>query len=272
LLDEKLEQDSGTIEIDRVEGKVEFNNVNFSYRDDAPTVLKDISFSVKSGKTVALVGRSGGGKSTLVSLLSRFYEVADGEIKIDGVNIQDYKMQSLRDQFALVSEHVTLFNDTIAKNIAYGSSADATEDAIIQAAEAAYAMDFIRELPDGLQTMVGENGVLLSGGQRQRLAIARAILKDAPILIFDEATSALDTESERFIQSALEKLMKNRTTFIIAHRLSTIETADVIMVIDGGKIVETGSHQELLYADGYYAKLHGLQFNEKTALEAVPVA
>jgi len=271
LLDEELEEDSGTVEVERVQGDIEFNQVNFSYRNDALMVLKNISFSAKSGQTIALVGRSGGGKSTLMSLLSRFYEVTDGEIKIDGINIQDYTLKSLRNQFALVSQHVTLFNDTIAKNIAYGSSADAGEEAVIQAAEAAYAMDFIRALPEGLQTMVGENGVLLSGGQRQRLAIARAILKDAPILIFDEATSALDTESERFIQAALEKLMKNRTTFIIAHRLSTIENADVIMVIDDGKIVETGSHQELLYANGYYAKLHGLQFNEQTAFEAVPV-
>ena len=215
------------------------------------------------------MGRSGSGKSTLVSLLPRFYDVVNGKIFIDDIEINEYQLAALRHQFALVSQQVTLFNDTIARNISYGQLLDVQEADIIRAAEVAQAMEFIRELPEGLNTLVGENGVLLSGGQRQRLAIARALLKNAPILILDEATSALDTESERDIQSALEELMRHRTTLVVAHRLSTIEKADRILVMDKGFIVEMGTHQELLYRNGYYARLHALQFKEEPLFSGV---
>ena len=260
LLDEKLERDFGTKTIARAQGKIEYRDVTFSYPGSKKTILHNVSFTILPGQTVALVGSSGGGKTTLAGLLPRFYDVISGSILVDDANIQDYKLQDLRKQFALVSQHLTLFNDTIARNIAYGAFNDITEDKIVRAAEAAHIMDFIRHLPEGLNTMVGENGLLLSGGQRQRIAIARALLKDAPILILDEATSALDTESERHIQSALDNLMKKRTTLVIAHRLSTIEHADKIIVIDHGKIIEAGNHEELLEQKGQYAKLYTMQF------------
>ncbi len=263
MLDEKFEQDLGTLVVKRAQGKIEFSQVNFSY-DDVTQVLHDINFSVEPGEVVALVGRSGSGKSTLVSLLPRFYADFTGDIRLDGASILDYRLASLRDQFALVSQNVTLFNDTIANNIAYGRLHTASVAEISAAAEAAYALDFIEQLPLGLNTLVGENGVLLSGGQRQRIAIARALLKNAPILILDEATSALDTESERYIQAALDELMRHRTTLVIAHRLSTVEHANKIIVMDQGKIVEMGTHQALLSAEGYYAKLYGMQFKDVT--------
>lgn len=264
LMDEKPEIDTGTQALARAKGKMTFSNVNFSY-DTGKHVLQDVSFDVEPGKVIALVGRSGSGKSTLVSLLPRFYNDYTGDILLDDLSIRDYTLKDLRKQFAIVSQSVTLFHDTIRNNIAYGRFDQVSEADIIQAAKASYAMEFIEKLPDGLNSLVGENGVLLSGGQRQRIAIARAILKDAPILILDEATSALDTESERYIQAALEELMKTRTTLVIAHRLSTVEHADKIIVMDQGKIVEVGNHQELLALEGHYAKLYGMQFRDMPA-------
>lgn len=263
-LDTLVEVDEGVEEFSgRAKGRVEFNQVSFSYLDGThESVLKDISFTIEPGETVALVGRSGSGKSTIVSLLARFYEADAGVISLDGMNICDLTLKSLRSQIAFVNQNVTLFNDTIAKNIAYGQSATCSLTQIEEAAIAAHAMDFIVDLPQGLDTIVGENGVLLSGGQRQRLAIARAIIKDAPVLILDEATSALDTESERHIQAALDEVMRDRTTIVIAHRLTTIENADKIVVLDQGQIVEVGSHHALLQQNGHYARLHAMQFNE----------
>jgi ATP-binding cassette, subfamily B, bacterial MsbA len=260
MLDIESERDTGTLEIGRTEGRIEYRNVNFSYDPAKGRVLDSISFAVEPGETVALVGRSGSGKSTLVKLLPRFYEVTEGQILLDDRDINEYRLQSLRDQIALVSQHVTLFNDTVANNIAYGRLAKVSREDIREAAKAAYALDFIERLPEGFDTLVGEDGILLSGGQRQRLAIARAILKDAPILILDEATSALDSESEKQIQRALERLMKTRTTIVIAHRLSTIEKANRILVLDHGRIVEQGAHRQLLAKKGHYASLHALQF------------
>jgi len=261
LLDEETERDKGSVSLTRLKGRIEYRGVNFHYDRSKEPVLSDISFTVESGKTVAIVGRSGSGKTTLINLLPRFYDVTKGEITIDGNNIQDFRLQDLRNQFALVSQHTALFNDTIAHNIAYGQETTDME-AVITAAEAAHAMEFISQMPDGINTRVGENGVLLSGGQRQRIAIARALFKNAPILILDEATSSLDTHSERHIQSALEHLMQQRTTLVIAHRLSTIENADEIIVMDKGKIVEYGMHETLLARGGAYAELHRIQFNE----------
>ena len=255
------EADLGEKEVGRALGEVSISNVEFTYPGTKKVTLKGISLEAKAGEVVALVGRSGSGKSSLVNLIPRFYEPQVGTIKIDGVNSQDFTLASLRRQISMVTQQVTLFNDTVANNIAYGQP-DATREQIEAAAKSAYAMSFIEELPEGLDTLVGDNGVLLSGGQRQRLAIARAILKDAPILILDEATSALDTESERYIQKALDEVMKNRTTFVIAHRLSTIEKADTIMVMDQGEIIESGSHKELLEKGGAYAQLHAMQFSE----------
>ncbi|MDF1655229.1 MAG: lipid A export permease/ATP-binding protein MsbA [Coxiellaceae bacterium] len=262
LLDKPAEKDSGDYRVDRSKGQISFKAVGFAYGDDdSKATLSDISFDVAPGQVVALVGRSGAGKTTLINLLPRFYELQSGEITIDGVPIQQYELANLRQQMSLVSQHATLFNDTIAHNIAYGAgSSEYTEQDIINAAEAAHAMEFINELPQGLNTMIGENGVLLSGGQRQRLAIARALLKDAPILILDEATSALDSHAERHIQQALSHLMQNRTTLVIAHRLSTIENADKIVVLEQGKLIEHGTHDELLQAEGNYASLHAVQF------------
>ena len=265
LLDAKVEVDNGSIRLEKISGAVEFNDVCFSYEQSKGVVLNNISFRAEAGQSIAFVGKSGSGKTTLASLLPRFYDYSSGSITIDGHDICELTLESLRQQIALVGQDVMLFNDTIGRNIAYGSLKDCSEEEIIQAATAAHAMEFIETLPDGLDTMVGDNGVLLSGGQRQRLAIARALLKNAPILILDEATSALDTESERFIQAALDVLMKDRTTFVIAHRLSTIEKADTIIVMSEGKIVEHGKHAQLLAMKGYYANLYHLQYEPAAA-------
>ncbi len=262
FLDRQPEPDDGRQQLDNARGEIQYTQLNFKYNVEGEAILEDINLLIEPGQNVAFVGRSGAGKTTLVSLLPRFYDPSSGQIKLDGQDIRELTLENLRSHMALVSQHVTLFNDTIAHNIAYGALDSATDEDIHRAAKAAHALEFIEKLPEGMQTMVGENGVLLSGGQRQRLAIARAILKDAPVLILDEATSALDTESERFIQSALEELMQNRTTLVIAHRLSTIEQADVIVVMDQGRIVETGSHAELLTKEGQYASLHRMQFSE----------
>lgn len=262
-LDEEPESDNGTIERERVRGEIEIRGLHFTYPGTEKKVLDDINLHIQPGQMVALVGRSGSGKSTLASLIPRFYEHTEGRILIDGVDVSEYRLRNLRRHMALVTQHVTLFNDSVANNIAYGDLAGAPRAQVIEAAEAAYAREFIEMLPNGFDTLVGENGVLLSGGQRQRLAIARALLKDAPILILDEATSALDTESERHIQAALDRVMQGRTTLVIAHRLSTIEKADIIMVMDQGRIVERGSHAELLAHNGYYARLHSMQFQEE---------
>jgi ATP-binding cassette, subfamily B, bacterial MsbA len=270
LLDEDTEKDHGSVGLKRAKGTIEFSNVTFNYPQNTRLVLNNISFKLHAGETIALVGRSGSGKSTLVNLLPRFYELNNGEIFVDGTNICQYRLNDLRSQFALVSQHVNLFNDTIAKNIAYGCSEQVSDSDIKNVAKAAYAFDFIQQLPNGFDTLIGENGVLLSGGQRQRITIARALLKNAPILILDEATSALDTESERYIQAALEQLMHNRTTIVIAHRLSTVEKADRILVLDNGIILESGTHQELLDRDGHYAKLYAMQFLENNTLNNEP--
>ncbi|WP_166265899.1 lipid A export permease/ATP-binding protein MsbA [Marinobacter caseinilyticus] len=261
-MDEKPEEDKGTYAPARVKGDIEFANVAFRYRDQLDNVLEDINISIPAGQSVALVGRSGSGKSTLVSLLPRFYEYSDGDVQIDGHSLKEYRLDALRAQIALVTQSVVLFNDTIAANIAYGALRDCSREAIRDAAAKAHALEFIDRMPEGLDTMIGDNGVMLSGGQRQRLAIARALLKDAPILILDEATSALDTESERHIQAALDTVMEGRTTLVIAHRLSTIENADRILVMDAGRIIESGRHDELLASGGAYAQLHQMQFSE----------
>lgn len=262
IMDEPDEVDSGTVEKNPADGNVEFRNVCFSYGDDSGDVLKDISVKVDTGKTLAIVGQSGSGKSTLVSLLPRFYDLDSGEILLDGTPIRDYTLASLRNNISLVSQDVVLFNDTIENNLAYGQLRQHSHAKLLQAAEAAYVLDFANDMPDGLKTMVGDRGVLLSGGQRQRIAIGRALLKNAPVLILDEATSSLDTGSERRIQSALNELMKNRTTLVIAHRLSTVEKADRIIVLDAGSIIESGTHSELLAANGHYAALYHMQFSD----------
>lgn len=262
ILDEKSEQDHGSYEVDSVKGRLEFKHVQFTYPQTEKVVISDLNLIIEPGQTVALVGRSGSGKSTLASLISRFYDIKQGEILLDGEALDHYTLKSLRKQISLVTQDVTLFNDTIEKNIAYGALSHHSRDEVIQAAESAYAMEFISEQSDGIETLVGEDGVLLSGGQRQRLAIARALLKNAPILILDEATSALDTESERKIQAALENVMKGRTTLVIAHRLSTIENADLIVVMDKGAIIEQGTHAELIAQNGFYSQLHKKEFDD----------
>ncbi|MFI8462449.1 lipid A export permease/ATP-binding protein MsbA [Stutzerimonas kunmingensis] len=266
-LDEEPELDRGSQERERVEGHLEVRNLSFHYPGTEKPVLKDISFVAEPGQMVALVGRSGSGKSTLASLIPRFYHHESGQILLDGLDVEEYRLRNLRRHIALVTQHVTLFNDSVTNNIAYGDLAGAPFEQVRQAAEAAYAAEFIDKLPQGFDTLVGENGVLLSGGQRQRLAIARALLKNAPLLILDEATSALDTESERHIQAALDVVMRGRTTLVIAHRLSTIEKADLILVMDHGEIVERGNHSELLELNGYYARLHAHQFSDGEAPE-----
>lgn len=262
VIDSPAEKDTGSISVERVKGELEFNNLSFTYGDPDKMILNGIDLTVKSGETVALVGKSGSGKSTLASLLPRFYDLTSGELKLDGQDINNYQLENLRRQIALVNQQVVLFNGSIADNIAYGALAGCDREQIEAAADAAHVTEFVKQMPDGLDTVVGENGMLLSGGQRQRIAIARAILKDAPILILDEATSALDTESERHIQDALDNVMQGRTTIVIAHRLSTIENADRILVMDSGCIIERGSHAELLQQGGVYANLHKLQFTE----------
>ncbi|MDC4235031.1 lipid A ABC transporter ATP-binding protein/permease MsbA [Pasteurella multocida] len=261
LLDLETEKDLGTHKGENVQGYLSFKNVTFTYPSRDEPALRNLSFDVEKGKTVALVGRSGSGKSTIANLVTRFYDVDQGEITLDGINIQDYRLSSLRKNCAVVSQQVHLFNDTIANNIAYAAKDKYSREEIIKAAKDAYAMEFIEKLEHGLDTVIGENGVNLSGGQRQRLAIARALLRNSPVLILDEATSALDTESERSIQLALEKLQKERTVIVIAHRLSTIENADEILVIEHGEIKERGSHSELLALNGAYKQLHHIQVN-----------
>ncbi|MDH3756394.1 MAG: lipid A export permease/ATP-binding protein MsbA [Gammaproteobacteria bacterium] len=263
IMDEPDEADTGSIEKNDVRGDIEFRNVSFGYGEEDSPVLSDISMSIGAGQTLAIVGHSGSGKSTLVSLLPRFYEVSAGDILLDGVSIRDYKLSNLRDNISLVSQDVVLFNDTIANNLAYGELRAHSREELLRAAEAAHVLDFANEMPKGLDTRVGDRGALLSGGQKQRVAIGRALLKDAPVLILDEATSALDSKSERHIQEGLAELMKNRTTLVIAHRLSTVENADRIVVLDAGRIIESGTHAELLAAGGHYSALYRMQFSEQ---------
>lgn len=261
MIDMAEEKDAGDYEVARVKGDIKISDVNFRYGTN-DHALKNINLNIEAGQTIAFVGRSGSGKTTLLNLLPRFYDVIEGSIKLDGHDLSDYSLANLRAQIAYVGQDIVLFNDTVEHNIAYGSFLDTDHARVEQAAKLAYADTFIEAMPETYNTMVGERGVMLSGGQRQRIAIARALLKDAPVLILDEATSALDTESERFIQKSLETLMENRTTLVIAHRLSTIENADVIVVMDHGAIVETGSHENLIAQNGHYAALHQLQFKE----------
>ena len=260
VIDSEREVDSGSLAVDRVKGEIEFCNVSFRYASSERPILSNVSFHVPPGSVTALVGHSGGGKTTLAGLLPRFYNYSEGHILLDGRELSEYRLSDLRRQIALVSQEVILFNDTVAGNIAYGGLAGAPRDAIVRAAEAAHAMEFIERLPQGLDSVVGENGALLSGGQRQRLAIARALLKDAPVLILDEATSALDSDSERAIQHALQEVMRDRTTIVIAHRLSTIESADQVVVLEEGRVIEAGAHRELLERNGVYARLYQTQF------------
>ncbi|MBL35470.1 MAG: lipid A export permease/ATP-binding protein MsbA [Oceanospirillaceae bacterium] len=262
VLDAESEPDTGSKTLQRAHGDVKFDQVRFRYPGAEHDALKGISLDIKAGTSVAFVGKSGSGKTTLVNLIPRFYELTSGGIAIDGTDVRELTLDSLRDQIAIVSQQVTLFNGTIKDNIAYGALGNKSDDEIMAAAKAAHADEFISQLSDGYDTMVGEDGVLLSGGQRQRIAIARAILKNAPILILDEATSALDTASERHIQAAMEEVMKGRTTFVIAHRLSTIENADRIVVIDQGEVREDGGHADLIALNGIYAQLHQIQFSE----------
>ena len=261
LLNSPVEEDNGTVELQRANGEIEFHQVTYTYPSRTTPSLNNISFKIKSGETVALVGRSGAGKSTIASLIPRFYDVEKGEILLDGINIKNYTLKSLRNQIGFVSQKVHLFNGTIADNIVYGAKNKYKKQDIINAAIQANAIEFIEKLEHGFDTEIGDNGILLSGGQRQRIAIARVLLRNSPILVFDEATSALDNESERLVQQAIENLQKNRTSIIIAHRLSTIEQSDRILVIDDGKIVEEGPHNKLVLENGIYAKMYQMQFN-----------
>ena len=263
LIDQPLEADTGTRTLEHAKGHIEFRHVTFTYPTKEQPALRDVSLVIEPGKTVALVGRSGSGKSTIASLLTRFYDIDAGQILLDGHDIREYRLRDLRRQFALVSQHVHLFNDTVASNIAYAAEEAFTQEQIAQAARVANAEEFILKMPQGYQTVVGENGANLSGGQRQRLAIARALLRNTPVLLLDEATSALDTESERHIQAALDNLARDRTTLVIAHRLSTIENADEILVVDEGRIIERGDHASLMAKNGAYAQLRNTQFGEK---------
>ncbi|WP_046003804.1 lipid A export permease/ATP-binding protein MsbA [Pseudoalteromonas rubra] len=263
ILDKEQEKNTGKLEADSVKGEIAVSGVTFRYPGKDEAVIKSLSLQIPAGQSIALVGRSGSGKSTLSNLLPRFYDWGEGEITLDGVKLQDYTLSSLRKQFALVSQQVVLFNDTIANNIMYGLERAYTQEELEQVAKQAHVWEFVKDLPEGLNTMVGENGVMLSGGQRQRIAIARAIVKNAPILILDEATSALDTESERLIQQALDNLMRDKTSIVIAHRLSTIEQSDCIYVLDQGRIVEQGKHQALLEQKGIYAALCQMQYGEQ---------
>jgi len=259
LLDFPEELDDGHVKLPRAKGEIEFDSVSFSYPGSERSALNSISFKISPGKTVALVGASGGGKTTISALIPRFYRATSGCVRLDGIDINDISLASLRQNIALVSQDIVLFHDTVEANIAFGSHDASSREEVIAAAKAAHAWEFIQQLPDGLDTSIGEEGAKLSGGQRQRIAIARALLKNAPILILDEATSALDTDSERRVQAALSTLMQNRTTILIAHRLSTIENADCILVLDQGKIVETGTHAGLMQQGGYYANLNRMQ-------------
>jgi subfamily B ATP-binding cassette protein MsbA len=265
MIDAPVEADRGTVKLGRARGEVRYEAVSFTYPTRTEPALAGVDLLVRPGETVALVGGSGGGKTTLVNLLPRFYAPLRGRILLDGHDIQDLALESLRGNVALVSQDVVLFNDTIQANIAYGGMGRASEREVAAAADAAHASEFIRQTPQGLATLVGENGVRLSGGQRQRIAIARALLKNAPVLILDEATSALDSESERLVQAGLDALMRGRTTIVIAHRLSTIERADRIVVLEQGRVVESGTHAQLLSRDGVYAKLYRIQFAHEAA-------
>jgi subfamily B ATP-binding cassette protein MsbA len=267
LLDEPVEQDTGRLPLAWAHGHIEFRNVSFAYEGSTGEVIHNLSFTISPGQTVALVGRSGSGKTTIASLLVRFYDPDNGGIYLDGHDLRDYRLADLRREIAMVGQDEMLFNDTLAHNIGYARVPDVAEEEIIAAAEAAHAMPFIRDLPQGLQTRIGDRGVLLSGGQRQRIAIARAILKDAPILVLDEATSALDSESECLLQNALGQLTRRRTSLVIAHRLSTAERADCILVLEQGRLVETGRHAELVAKDGLYADLYRLQFRENQGVQ-----
>jgi subfamily B ATP-binding cassette protein MsbA len=260
-MDEPGEQDTGTVTLDRVRGRIEYRHVGFRYPVAESEALQDVSFTIEPGQTVALVGASGSGKTTTASLLPRFYRVNEGEIRLDDGNINDLVLADLRRHIAIVGQETLLFDDTIRHNIVYGHEGPIDEDRVMQAARAAHVLEFAQKLPQGLDALVGERGMRVSGGQRQRIAIARALYKNAPILILDEATSSLDTESERLVQAAMQKLMENRTTLVIAHRLSTVEHADRIVVLAQGRVVESGTHRELLAQNGVYAGLYRIQFS-----------